>query len=438
MYYSPESGPAFNALYSADAERSVIGSMLIDSACIPAVCAAITPEDVYLTPNRDIFEAIYSMQAAGQTIDAVTVLNTLRATGKADDHTRDYLISLMELTPTAANVKEYVEIIKEDRDRRKLRRIADELYDGITSRKDARALSAEVSEALTALSAETGEKRVKSSVAALADWYIWHETCKRDPSKAYVRTGYEKLDEALGGGLSCGNFFVLAGRPGMGKTTVALNIAERIARRAPVLFFSLEMSTIQITAKRVARETGYNVSHVLTGRLSDDQLAKATEAMRRLSTSQLYVVDELEGGIPEIESIARSMPGLACIVIDQLSYITQTSDNLSVRDATTRASNAIRRLALKLGVPILLLCQLNRESAAGKSKRPNMAQLRESGAVEQDAGGVILLHREGYYSEAEQRPETETIELIVDKVRFGAPGTVSLRWDGRAGSLDDY
>lgn len=426
--------------FYADAERAVLGSILIDPGCLGKVRRHISGQDFSVRANRTIFETVCDMEAEGREIDPVTVITRLRETRNANDNMRSYLAALMDAVPTAVNAEEYARIIAEDSRLRKLRDIAEEIAQGVLVRGDSASLAALAADRLSEIGSSDGETRTVSTVEALMQWTNRYDAISKSPELAYVKSGYPSIDKILCGGFLNGLVYVLAGRPGMGKSTVALNIAERVAQSRGVLFVSLEMSILQLTAKRISVVAGLPVNRVLNGGLNDEELSAAVGVCSRLSGSRLEVTDSA-AGIDEIAALASRVKDLGLIVIDQLSFLCDATEYVSMRDATTKASKELSRLAKRINKPILLLCQINRENTSRKDKRPTMADLRESGAVEQDAGAVLLLHRGKYYEHGGEEADDsapEELEIIIDKNRFGRTGTAKLRWHGATGRVAEY
>ena len=231
--------------------------------------------------------------------------------------------------------------------------------------------------------------------------------------------------------------YILAGRPGMGKTTQGIGIAERVAKSGKaVLFCSIEMSETQITSKRLAIAGGLDYTRLMNGQTSDEDMKELAALTVELSNHPFFTVDDVNT-VSQIEERTRGVENLGLVVIDYLGLI-QTGERVMPRyEEVTRISADIKALAKKLHRPILLLAQLNRENTTRSNKRPTMADLRDSGAIEQDAGAVILLHRDSYYEPEEEPPETEEIELIIAKNRHAAPGTVKMMWHGASGQITE-
>ena len=225
--------------------------------------------------------------------------------------------------------------------------------------------------------------------------------------------------------------YILAARPGMGKTTLALNIADRVAERTgPVLFISLEMDVEQLVAKRVARLSGIPANRLLMGKLSEQEYAKMAQAAGKLEQVPLYINRRPGATVEQIEALARRVPGLALVVVDYVGKISPSESSYRNSDRynyMTEVSGDLKTMARSLRLPVLVLCQLNRASEGQKDKRPGLANLRDTGALEQDADGVIFLYREAYYN-PEGRPlyEPEPMEVILEKNRHGPTGSCEL------------
>ena len=243
-----------------------------------------------------------------------------------------------------------------------------------------------------------------------------------------IPTGSVALNYALGvGGYPKGRIIEIYGPESSGKTTLALQIADHVAQSGAVLFVSLEMSVEQLQGKRVARLAGLPSNRVLLERIdSEEEYAKIINASEQLAKRQFYANAECAATVADIGRMAKRIKNLKCIVIDYLGLITPSDRRVSKYEAVTDISRDLKQLATKLDIPLLVLAQLNRENAARNDKRPQASDLRDSGAIEQDADGIIMLHREDYYSMADEPPkpwEGTPIEIIVRKNRFGQTGT---------------
>ncbi len=430
------------APYSAEAEQAVLGAMLIDPSCIPDVVGKVRSTDFYIDVNREIFETIYSMFTLGLKIDPVTVLDEMKSRQVWRENSSQYLLELMEVTPTAANVLQYCQIV---RDRALLRSLG------------------EAAEEITALVYSNGPKKDMpdlvrpQDILELAERKIY--AIRKDNSGGGlvpmtqvlmdvlsqislaaaggsqlpgVTTGLVDLDECLQG-LGPGNLVVIASRPGMGKTSIGLNIAAAAAKSTGkmVAIFSLEMSRQELVMRMLSSESHIDLYQLNQGRLNADEWKRLNDAAGILSTVDIRVDDNSTMTVAELAAQCRRIDNLGLVVVDYLQLMQSAGSGHSWADESrTQAVSDISRMmkitAKELGVPFICMSQLNRANEARKDKRPMLSDIRESGAIEQDADVVIGLHREGYYDQEYEDPNSA--EAIILKNRHGRTGTVYLRW----------
>ena len=415
----------------ASVEIGIIGSMLLDDKCIESVLRTVTAEDFTSASAKRIFEMIAEMAKDKKAVDILTVIDAL----DNDAGLKQYAVEALNVTPTAANVETYCQLLKAQSQRDKLAKMAQDIDGALFAGDDYEAVLTQAKTRLDNIE-RVSLAPLKSS-DALMQWFSYYERVKNDPDSAYCATGYGDLDRALGGGLFNDEVYILAARPGMGKTTQAIDIAEKVTQRGrPVLFASLEMSAIQITSKRLANVSGMNYTRLLRGRLSGDDMSQVYQAADAVSNRPFFVVDSVYT-VGDIERYALAINNLALIVVDYLGLIQTGERPVSRYEEITHISAELKALAKRLHKPILVLAQLNRENTTRSDKRPTMADLRDSGAIEQDAGAVILLHRESYYKPEEEAPQVETIELIIAKNRHAAPCTVKMLWNGESGRINE-
>lgn len=415
--------------FHPDAERAVLGSILIDHRCLPVVAEQLSPEDFGLEINRCIYRAALSLYARGDKTDSVTILEEARRIG--GDIQSAYILQLMDTTPTAANVEEYIPIVKDYSIRRSVAELTSRVNTRANDGGDPRELLAELADGTSKLERDGTNKALLSPVELASRWIDHRMRVESGTSSAFVSTGYRDYDIILGGGLIAGGMHVLAARPGMGKTTFALNIADRVAKGGgPVLFVSLEMDDEQISAKRVARETGIPGNRVLMGKLSDEENKKMADANEKLSQLPMYINRDPSMTVVGIASLARQVQNLRLLVIDYLGKVMPDKKNsrASRYEYTTEISGEIKTMARKLGVPVLVLAQINRESEKRSDKIPVLADLRDTGSIEQDADTVTFLYRKDYYGKTADRdpymPEDTT--CILAKNRHAGVGECSL------------
>lgn len=423
-------------LNTIQAEQSVVGSILIDSSCFRDVLGAISADDFRIKQNRDIFETVYEMYAAGSAIDVVTIENEMVRRGVHTETTHSYITELMQITPTAANVMCYCSIVREAARRRVLESIADDMSSAAYLGQDADTILSDAASKLEQLG-RSARSPIVSSRDAMLRWNDWVNLQDGNPDYALVRTGYATLDKQLGGGFFKTGFYVIGGRPGMGKTTTALNIAERISfNNKRVLFLSLEMSLEQIVAKRLALLSGVSYTALYTGRLSDRDYSALSKPRAHILSSRF---DTIVDGVSTVADLAvqlRLLHDVDIVFVDYMGIIEPPEDDRQKPkyEQMSNISKALKALAKSSNIPVVALSQLNRDSTKNGDKRPNLTDLRDSGAIEQDADGVIFVHRPSYYKEGADQTE---IELIVAKNRHADTGTVTLKWNADSGCITE-
>jgi len=423
--------------HSTEAEQAVLGSMLIDSRCVGDVIGILKADDFYSSVNKNIFETIFSMFSFAKPIDPVTVIERMREDGVWTDDIPGYIRDLMLITPTSANANEYAWIVK---DKALLRGVADAgVY--ITDM----AISGEAG-ALNIL--EAAEKRVYSlrqdrSRASLeiiskimVDVYKnISEAAKADIGIPGLQTGFKDLDRIIMG-LNTSDLILIASRPGMGKTSIALNIALHVARKSDksVAVFSLEMSREQLAMRLLSSDAMIDGKRLHTGRLNDAEWRRLAEAAKVISEAKLLINDDASLTVTEMNAQCRRVSDLGLVVIDYMQLMSAATNERGYRgenrvQIVTEISRTMKVMAKELNVPIICLSQLNRdnEKRAKNDRRPQLSDLRESGSIEQDADIVMGLYRDDYYNEDSEMPNIA--ECIILKNRRGETGTVQMRWD---------
>ena len=420
--------------HSIEAEQSVLGAMLIDARCVPEVIEALRPEDFYLRTNREIYETIYSMFNFSLTIDPVTVLEHMKQNGVYDENTsRNYVLQLMEITPTAANVKEYVAIVK---DKALLRRIAETAGELTAMVQEGTGTAQEVLEAAEQRIYAIRQGRSARGLTPISDVIIdvydrLAELAASDSAIPGLSTGLRDLDRAISG-LNKSDLILLAARPGMGKTSMALNILLDAGKKSgkQVAFFSLEMSREQLAMRLISGESFVDNKKLVTGKLTDDDWDKIAVAADSLNQSRILIDDDSSVTVADINAKCRRVEDLGLVVIDYLQLMqsaggkTRQGDNR--QQIVSDISRSLKIMAKELNVPVLCLSQLSRANESRTDKRPMLSDLRESGAIEQDADIVMFLYREGYYDK--DTPNPNLAECIIAKNRHGETRTVELQW----------
>ena len=426
---------------SLEAEQSVLGSILIDSRCINDVIGIVKPEDFYLQQNREIYEAIYTMFNFSQTIDPVTVLDKLRELGYYQEKSRDYILQLMEITPTAANAARYANIVREKSMLRGLATAAQEISETVYTQvgTPAEMLEAAEKKIYALRKGERGDSLEHIGTVLHKVFDRLTELAQSDSAIPGLSTGLRDLDTKING-LNKSDLLLIAARPAMGKTSFALNIGLNVAKKykQTVAFFSLEMSREQLAMRLLSGESFVDSQKMATGKLSEDEWAKLCMASAALSQTDIRVDDNPSITVAEMNAKLRRLDNLGLVIIDYLQLMNGSGygkggDNRV--NVVSEISRSLKIMAKELNVPVVCLSQLSRGPESRTDKRPMLSDLRESGAIEQDADEVIFLYRDEYYNENTE--EKGVAECIVAKNRHGEVGTVKLQWVGQYQTFTD-
>ena len=418
--------------HSLEAEQAVLGSVLIDSQCVTDVIGILKPEDFYLQQNREIFEAVYEMFNFSQTIDPVTVLEKLRELGYYTDKTRDYVLQLMDITPTAAHAERYANIVRDKAMLRGLDRAGKDIVELVAEQTGTPADMLETAEKkIYALrKGERGDSLEHIGTILHKVFDHLTELSQSDSAIPGLSTGLRDLDSKING-LNKSDLVLIAARPAMGKTSFALNIGLNVAKKykQTVAFFSLEMSREQLAMRLLSGESFVDSQKMATGKLAEDEWEKLGMASVALSQTDIRVDDNPSITVAEMNAKLRRVENLGLVIIDYLQLMNgsgygKTSENRV--QAVSEISRALKIMAKELNVPVICLSQLSRGPESRTDKRPMLSDLRESGAIEQDADVVLFLYRDDYYNPDSE--EKNVAECIVSKNRHGEVGTVKLQW----------
>ena len=421
--------------HSVMAEQSVLGSMLIDERCVPAVMERLRPDDFYLRQNRALFDVMFTMFNRFETIDPVTVVDRMKQAGAYDDNTVPYLRQLMEITPTAANVLDYAAIVA---DKAKLRRMGetfDELSGMVRSESGTADQILEAAEQRI-YAIRQGKSQGMSHISAVMGsvWNTVKELQAQGGQFPGISTGLIDLDRRISG-LNNSDLIILAARPGVGKSSLAMNIGVEAAKHSgkSVAVFSLEMSKEQLGMRLVATECLMDNKKLATGRIvGEEEWARVAMAVASLSQAKMYLDDDASLSVADINAKCRRVDGLGLVIIDYLQLMTSAGgpakNNENRQQIVSDMSRSLKLMAKELNVPVICLSQLSRanESRGASQRRPMLSDLRDSGAIEQDADIVLFLYRDSYYDEDTDAPNVA--ECIVAKNRHGETGTVKLEW----------
>ena len=421
--------------HSVEAEQAVLGAMLIDARCIPAVIEKLRSEDFYLKQNRDIYETIYAMFSLSETIDPVTVLDKMRLHGVFDENTsRSYILQLMEVTPTAANVGEYMDIVK---DKSLLRRIAETAGDLTAMVQEGSAAGQEVLDAAEQRIYAIRQGRASQGLTPLSAVVLdvldrLEELSRSDSAVPGLSTGLPDVDSAISG-LNNSDLILLAARPGMGKTSFALNVLLQVGKFSgkTAVFFSLEMSREQLAMRLISNEAFVDNKKLVTGRLTDEDWDKVALAAAALGRSKILIDDNPSLSVADMNAKCRRVEDLGLVVIDYLQLMQSAGGKQKYagenrQQVVSDISRALKIMAKELNVPVVCLSQLSRGPESRQNKRPMLSDLRESGAIEQDADIVMFLYRDDYYNEDSE--SRNLAECIIAKNRHGETRKVELQW----------
>ena len=416
--------------HSLEGEQAVLGSMLIDERCVKDVMDKLRPADFYLRQNREIFETIYSMFAYAKPIDGITVCEEMQKAGTYDDQTtRSYLAQLMEITPTSANVMEYVAIV---RDKALLRGVAQAAAEITALVGEAGDILEAAEQKIYAIRRGQSAQDMVPLRQVLPD--VLDRLSEMSESEDHLpglSTGLSAVDQKITG-LNKSDLILLAARPGMGKTSFALNIALNVARSAQktVAVFSLEMSREQLATRLLSSEALVENTRLKTGSLRETDWEKIAGAATVLNRMDIRIDDNPMLSVADMNAKCRRIDSLGLVVIDYLQLMTSAGGSgrggENRQQVVSDMSRMLKIMAKELNVPVICLSQLSRANEKRDDKRPMLSDLRESGAIEQDADIVLFLYRDDYYNEDSEKHNIA--ECIVAKNRHGETGKVELRW----------
>lgn len=417
------------------AEQSVLGAVFISPETMTSLADELTPDDFYKPANKIVFKTMLSLLEKGEPIDATTMVSALTNQGDISNIGGiNYVVELVNSTPTSKNVEHYAKLVKEKATLRKvisgLSESLSSAYQGDVSIGDIIAKTEKSMLDISNQNAGTGFR----NVAEILDTHMQmvETRSQTDGFVTGLSTGFVGLDK-ITTGLHEGNLIILAARPAMGKTALALNIAKYVAskERKPAVIFSLEMGAEELIERMLASEGMVPAYHLKTGNLSTDEWKRLVQAQNNLYDAPIFVDDTAGIRISEIRSnarkLAQEMGGLGVIIIDYLQLITGAKGE-NRQQIVSEISRELKILAKDLKVPVIALSQLSRAVEQRQDKRPMLADLRESGSIEQDADIVAFLYREAYYQkeQADSQEANNVTEMILEKNRHGSLGTVKL------------
>ena len=426
---------------SLESEKAVLGSVMLRPSALFDISDTISPDVFYADKHRSIYQSMLELSTKNEAIDLLSLSNKLDEKGQLEQvGGRTYLTELVNMVPSSTNAKHYAEIVHRKHTLRSLidasDYIAELAFGGNDEELDIVLDTAE--KKLFGITSNPKTQKFTTLKKTLSE--TWEELEKLHESKSDLRgipTGYRDLDNMLAG-FQKSDLIILAARPSMGKTTLALDIARNVAttHNVPVGIFSLEMSAQQLATRLLSAESKVNAWNLRTGRLSTDQeFSRIRDSLDKLAKAPIYIDDQAGNSISKMRAAARRLKseyGLGLIVVDYLQLMTTSKNYDSMVNQVTEISRSLKGLARELDVPVLALSQLSRavESRGGK---PRLSDLRDSGSIEQDADVVMFIHREDKYNDNSEKPNVA--EILIEKHRNGPVGKVELYFDEKTTSF---
>lgn len=420
--------------FSLEAEQSVLGAILIDPTCMDHLAGILSAEDFMLEEHKDVFTAMQKMYLRSKTIDVVTLLDELVRDGVYDEAGgKDYIRLISEIVPSAANVKDYAEIVRDKSMLRALIGACDDITAMAYSEQEDTAHLVEMAEQKIFSVAEGRENKGFTHIRdALVQVYDRLHLLAENKAEALgMPTGFSGLDRVLVG-LGKSDLVLVGARPGMGKTSFAVNLATYAAAntKKSVCIFSLEMSAEQLITRVMSSEALIDSYRLRSGELTDEDWDKLAHAASRLSECDILIDDTTGITVTGMKAKLRRVKNLGMVVIDYLQLM-QSDRRIDNRvQEVAEISRGLKLLAKELQVPVICCAQLSRGPESRTDKRPMLSDLRDSGAIEQDADIVLFLYRDEYYKSEKDEPQN-IAEVIVAKNRHGSTGNVKMGWFGQ-------
>ena len=416
-----------------EAEESILGGILIENEAINRVTEILDADDFYRDAHRKIFNALINLSERDEPADLITLTNELRKTDQLDSiGGASYLTSLIDSVPTAANIEYYAKIVKEKAILRKLIQTSTEIItQSYEDRGDVEVFLDEAERAIF----EISEKRVRPSFYSIRD--IVKESFKtierlfqKKELVTGVPSGFKELDR-MTAGFQPSDLIIIAGRPSMGKTAFCLNVAQyaAIENKIPVAVFSLEMSKEQLVIRMLCSEAHVEGTRLRTGYLNESDWPKLTIAAGNLSEAPIYIDDTAALSVLELRAKARRLKsdhGLGMVIIDYLQLMKGRARVENRQQEISEISRSLKALSKELSIPVIAVSQLSRKTEERTGNRPQLSDLRESGAIEQDADLIIFIYRDEIYNRAEDNPNRGKAEVIIGKQRNGPIGKIDL------------
>ncbi len=428
-----------NMPYNLDAEQAVLGAILLDGQNnMPKASAKLHPEHFYIKLHSDIYAVMSQMFALSETIDIVTAINSCmkQSVFENDTEARVYLTKLMEFVPSISSIDKYIEIVEERYTRRQLIAIANDILENATTQEAGTSSLLDLAERriyeIRNENQVRGLVKLEGIVVGLLN--DLSEKCANPElqNSGGLKSGFPSLDKYIYG-LNKSDLIILAARPGMGKTSFAMNIATNAAKYhkdKSICVFNLEMSKEQLVSRMLSSEGRIPSERMKTGRFDSEQWRSLCDAAVALSSMNIYIDDSSVITINEMKAKLRRINNLGLIVIDYLQLMSTGRRDLNRVNEISELTRNLKIMAKELNVPVITLSQLSRSAEKKDDKRPMLSDLRDSGSIEQDADIVLFLYREGYYDKGEDSDQ-RACQCIIAKNRHGETKDVPMMWDGQ-------
>ncbi len=427
--------------FNLEAEQSVLGCILMDAECMEDAVAEINAESFYLPQHKAIFSAMMLMYTKSKAIDPVVLVDTLTKSGKYDvSGGREYILQLQQSVPSAVNIGEYIKIVKEQYYLRTLINISNDVISKAASGEGEASAILDYAEQMIYNLRQGKEKNgpTKISEIIVNDVYNKLSQITGEDKEKYkgIPSGFGMLDKYLTG-LNKSDLILIGARPAMGKTSFALNLAQNISMNAgkKCVVFSLEMTKEQLAERLLSAQAGVESQKLKTGELTNDEWVRLGNAAGQFNDVELYLDDTSAITVPEIKSRLRRMKNVDAVIIDYLGLISSASKKENRVQEVSEITRQLKMMAKDLNIPVICCAQLSRGTEGhGKNHKPQLADLRESGSIEQDADIVLFLYREDYYrndvaEDKQDEIDANKTELIVAKNRHGATGSIEMTFD---------
>lgn len=419
--------------FSAEAEQSVLGSILIDPECLTEITNIIRAEDFYLKEHTEIFAAMQKLFLQSRTIDMVTLIDMLIQQGLYDENSsKEYIRLIIDSVPTAANIVDYAKIVREKSILRQLIRASEEITQtAYQAQGDVSVILDQSEQKIFSIAQSSITRDFVPINEVLGEAYQYLQDLSNSGGKTVgVQTGFSDLDRVLVN-LGPGDLVLVGARPGMGKTTFAMNVGTNVARRSgkAVCVFSLEMSAMQLVLRMIASEALVDSHKLRSGELDSDDWNRIAQTVSVLAECSIFIDDTTNITVTNMKAKLRRIKNLGFVVIDYLQLMRGETHTDNRVNEVGDISRNLKIMAKELGVPVMVCAQLSRASEKREDKRPMLSDLRDSGAIEQDADMVLFLYRDEYYNNAEQA--LSTAEVIVAKNRHGSLERVKMGFQGQ-------